>query len=161
MLSVEVLTDLLDYDKLQSKLMSLQLTYRDPVLFVKSSLKLFEFQALKNNIQFSLDVPRSVSEDLVGKLVHVDKVKLSQVIRNFLSNAFKFTPVNGTIIVRLAVEKLSFPPGSSQHSLISRKTKIGPEPTDWLRVDVIDNGAGIDKKNLPKLFKDVRFHVLN
>jgi len=154
MLSVEVLTDLLDYDKLQSKLMSLQLTYRDPVLFVKSSLKLFAFQALKKNVQFSMDVPREVSEELTGKLIHIDKVKLSQVLRNFLSNAFKFTPMNGTILVRLAVEKEIIIHGSSQHSFVTR-SKVVPEPVDWLRVEVIDNGAGIDKKNIPKLFKDV------
>jgi signal transduction histidine kinase len=67
-----------------------------------------------------------VSKGLFGK-VKADKERLYEVFENLLSNAFKYTKKG---FVRIKVEK------------IGKKLKIS----------IIDSGAGIDKKDYPKIF---------
>ena len=57
-----------------------------------------------------------------------DEVKISQVIYNFLSNAFKHTPDGKKITIR-AFEK-----------------------NDWIQVEVEDEGDGIKKEDLPYIW---------
>ena len=61
-------------------------------------------------------------------LLHLDPEKISQVVRNLLSNALKYTPDGGTVTARLA--------------------KAG----NLVRLSVIDTGCGIDREDLPHLF---------
>ena len=65
--------------------------------------------------------------------VHGDRAKLEQVLRNFLSNAFKFTPNEGTVEVDVSVLKnIAMDNGQGDRR-------------DYLRIKVIDNGPGIAK----------------
>ena len=73
----------------------------------------------------SLDV--EIEEGL--PLVHADKVKVSEVLLNLLSNATKFTPEGG----RLKIEAV--------------------REGDWCRVSVIDNGIGIKKEDQEQIFE--------
>ena len=69
--------------------------------------------------------------------VEVDNGLISMVFRNLINNAIKFTPKNGKIEIE------SFDIG------------------DFIRVDIRDNGVGIDKDDLSKLFrKDLKFTTL-
>lgn len=69
--------------------------------------------------------------------VEVDISKISVVFRNLINNAIKFTPKNGKIEIE------SFDMGN------------------YIRVDIRDNGVGIDRDDLPKLFrKDIKFTTL-
>ena len=63
--------------------------------------------------------------DVLG---YADEIKLSQVIYNFISNAIKHTPNESTIIVRLM------------------------EKEEVIRFEVIDNGPGINEKDLPYIW---------
>jgi PAS domain S-box-containing protein len=73
----------------------------------------------------------SVECDLAAKNHHMrgDPARLQQVFWNLLNNAWKFTPRGGSLIIR------SVDAGR-----------------DRLRVEVIDNGAGIDPQVLPRIF---------
>ena len=70
--------------------------------------------------------------------------RLKQVVLNFLSNAYKFTPHNGTVSVRIE------PP-----------EEAGAQPVDGggdgdrvhVRVSVSDTGCGISKAEGEKLFQ--------
>jgi|GEM_PF-3471641 len=69
--------------------------------------------------------------------VEVDNNLISMVFRNLINNSIKFTPRNGKIEIE--------------------SYDIG----DFIRVDIRDNGVGIDKDDLPKLFrKDIKFTTL-
>ena len=65
--------------------------------------------------------------------VHGDRARLEQVLRNFLSNAFKFTPNEGTVELDVSVLKnVAMDNGQGDRR-------------DYLRIKVIDNGPGIAK----------------
>ena len=68
---------------------------------------------------------------LIGKedLVHADKKMIETVMRNLISNAIKFSHHKGSIAIK--------------------SEKLGSN----FRVSVEDNGVGIEKENIPKLFK--------
>ena len=61
--------------------------------------------------------------------VYADKNMVNTVLRNLLTNSIKFTPRKGNIKVY-----------ANEHN------------KDHIKVSVIDNGIGIDKENIPKIF---------
>ncbi|MCO7175243.1 cell wall metabolism sensor histidine kinase WalK [Sporolactobacillus kofuensis] len=76
----------------------------------------------KQNIEFVRYFPRG------SFYVNVDRDKLTQVIDNILSNAIKYSPEGGTITFRI--------------------TRRGRN----IRTMISDQGVGIPKENLPKIF---------
>jgi len=72
----------------------------------------------------------SLQNDLEEKvLINADKEMITTVLRNLISNAIKFTKENGLV-----------------------KTEVIKEES-FIKVVVVDNGIGIKKDNLDKLFK--------
>ena len=63
-------------------------------------------------------------------LVEGDAVRLAQVLDNLLSNAAKYAPAETAITLRVSVS------GDGK----------------WVRIDVVDRGAGISPEHLPRLF---------
>ena len=98
---------------------------QDELMVIKDSLY---FLAVKNNNQIFIDVDNSIPEVLVG-----DKIRLSQIFINLMSNSLKFTE-NGKVVVKAnLVEKIG--------------TKC------YLKFQVIDNGIGIAKEDQNKVFE--------
>lgn len=98
---------------------------QDELMVIKDSLY---FLAVKNNNQIFIDVDNSIPEVLVG-----DKIRLSQIFINLMSNSLKFTE-NGKVVVKAdLIEKIG--------------TKC------YLKFQVIDNGIGIAKEHQNKVFE--------
>lgn len=71
-----------------------------------------------------------IDKDLLGiEKVYGDQNMISTIIRNLLSNAIKFTPENGIITISAEMGR------------------------DSIKISVRDNGIGIDKENINKLFR--------
>lgn len=92
-----VLNDILDYSKIESGKLDLQIMPIDITKVIRSSIDIFRAQAaargLKIQANFSPYIPQ---------LVLSDAVRLSQIVHNLLSNAVKFTET-GEIVVDLSV----------------------------------------------------------
>ena len=73
---------------------------------------------------------RMECDDRIGT-VRADSARLRQVLFNYLSNAFKFTPEEGSVVVR-----------------------IMPEDPGCYRIVVEDNGIGIQAEDLSRLFTE-------
>ena len=69
--------------------------------------------------------------------VHADRNKLSQVIRNLISNALKFTPEGGLVTVSVSVSDIEKLAPLAQYS----RSQKGKGPV--LRIEVKDTGPGI------------------
>ena len=106
--ATEVLNDMINFDKILTGTASLEISEVSLWLVVKQSLRPFFVQARSKNIQLSVDM--EILQPAVGfderrldemkQLVALaDKVKISQVVSNLISNAVKFTPAGGTVVV--------------------------------------------------------------
>ena len=127
--AIDILNDLLTYEKLDSDLLVLEKTPCDVVELVRRVHNMFHIQAKYANV----DVQFAKMGDFETVIVEADSTKLSQVFRNLISNALKFTPSGGTVTVRLSVE----------------------DNSKWVRVEVQDTGAGMTREQREKLFKEV------
>lgn len=126
---LRLVNQLLDFRKIQSNAVSLNLNQVDLISFLQSICVGFEEKADHKKIHFSFET------QLSSLVVPIDVEKLESVMINLLSNAFKFTEENGSIKVRL------FQP-----------------TTDEVVVEVIDNGVGIPKRQESQLFEMFSSH---
>lgn len=96
----------------------------------------FQTLALKKHIHFVLEV----NDDRADYLMAVDAEKMERVYFNLLSNAFKFTPENGTITVTLP-------------------TLTKEEGGRYARLVVADTGSGISVQHIRHIFD--RFYQID
>ena len=96
----------------------------------------FQTLALKKHIHFVLEV----NDDRADYLMAVDAEKMERVYFNLLSNAFKFTPENGTITVTLS-------------------TLTKEEGGRYARLVVADTGSGISIQHIRHIFD--RFYQID
>ena len=114
-----VINDILDISKIQSGKFSLD--RRDVVVeeLVNSSLSFFLLAAQEAHVALDVQVDPAV------QMVHADPVKMRQVLTNLLSNALKFTPDGGSVIVKARL--------------------IGD---DFLEISVRDTGVGMTEDDI-------------
>jgi signal transduction histidine kinase len=67
----------------------------DPADVVTEAVETFQAQAAARGISLTLDIAPAVP------VVAFDAARILQVLSNLLSNALKFTPAQGTVVVRL------------------------------------------------------------
>ncbi|WP_308548174.1 two-component regulator propeller domain-containing protein [uncultured Parabacteroides sp.] len=119
----DLINELLDFQKLEQKQAKLSVSRQNLIPFLHDIYILFEEKALVNQIGYSFSPQKEFIE------CWVDLRQLKKVIINLLSNAFKFTPSQRSI--ELFVD-------SNDNNII---------------IKVIDNGIGIDKKDLANIFE--------
>jgi signal transduction histidine kinase len=100
-IAVDILNDLLLYEKLDDGIFNLSLSDVPIEEFFRDAINVFQVQA--KSLQIELIV---VTHALNGVVVRLDRMKFSQVLRNLVSNALKFTPMHGTVC---PVLRCSFP----------------------------------------------------
>ena len=88
--------------------------------------------AQKKNLNFKLSLDENIS------FLNIDKMRIEQVLNNFISNAIKFTPEKGTI-------KIS-------SKLIKRINELSGKEEILARVSVKDTGVGISPEEQSKVF---------
>ncbi len=88
------------------------------------SLSFKEF-ARSKKIDFSVNCPKNLLD------IWYDKEKLEHILYNLLSNAFKYTPIEGNV----------------QLLIVPIKNK------SFIKISVSDSGAGIDKSELDQIFE--------
>jgi signal transduction histidine kinase len=109
--AVEVLNDLLNYDKIEVGGLALDLSYVAIEALVDTVLKPFKGPAKKKDVVIVSDLSQLQTQAQAAGTVPAgrylalrvvgDKIRLEQVIRNLLSNALKFTSAMGRITVTL------------------------------------------------------------
>ena len=91
-IAVEILNDLLLYEKIDDGIFKLAFSTCSVSTLIEEAEKLFHVQAKNSNVRFEMD-----KDDVVATCIQCDKTKFQQVLRNLVSNAFKFTPTNGVV----------------------------------------------------------------
>ncbi|GHT41779.1 hypothetical protein FACS189443_4000 [Planctomycetales bacterium] len=154
---LRLINDILDLSKIEDGKLVLSNEPFDLYQVVETVRLCIEAIPRKKNQNFVIEFHDIVEghQYLIG-----DEVRLSQVFINFLSNAFKFTPENGSIyleITELAQTETQIN-DSSEH-----KTQDGkdypqdntPEnkPSARFRFEVRDTGTGIASENQSRIFR--------
>jgi signal transduction histidine kinase/CheY-like chemotaxis protein len=125
--AVDILNDLLCYEKLQSGILEL---HKENILaapFLNGCVSMFSAQARECGVTMTitgLAAPNrndQTSQSLLpDDTIFADKFKMDQVIRNLISNALKFTPRGGAVTLKASFVTESRPKISSGFGGVSR-----------------------------------------
>lgn len=135
---LRLINQLMDVRKLDKGQMKLKYRETDIVGFVNDLVQTFEYQAHKKNIKFTFE---HEDEELKA---WVDLNNFDKVLMNVFSNAFKYTPNNGDIAVKLTQ-------GTDNNAR-------GPLKR-YFEITVTDSGIGINKDEIERIFE--RFYQVN
>ena len=126
--------DLLDIAKLEARKMRVQYEVVDLARLVRHTAEHFDALASERRMTYVVETP----ETLVAE---IDAEKVERVLLNLLSNAFKFTPPGGSILVRTGVTPNSAATG----------TDVAPGTTAL--VAVLDSGPGVAPDQREAIFE--------
>ncbi|MEQ9545235.1 MAG: NahK/ErcS family hybrid sensor histidine kinase/response regulator [Marinobacter sp.] len=121
----DLLADLLDISKLDQQAMKPDLAFTDVAALATGLGEEFEAVAANAGLQFRIHT--------VPAMVRTDQRMLTRIIRNLLSNAFRYTRQGGVLLALRA-------------------------RGDCLRIEVWDTGVGIEESKLRDIFRE--FHQL-
>ncbi|UUV18772.1 response regulator [Fusobacteria bacterium ZRK30] len=83
---LKLINDILDLSKVEAGKMEVNISKMNIEDFKSEIFGMFEQISIKNNLQFSIDISDKLPENVM-----TDEVKVKQIIKNLISNAFKFT----------------------------------------------------------------------
>lgn len=136
---LNLMNQLLDFRKVETGNMRLQAAKGNYVRFCQELYLIFSQSANDKMIQFRFDTPLSDIQ------LAYDRDKMETVLMNLLSNAYKFTPENGAIQIRISVK------GDSQKEALY-EAETGELLDHYLQLEVKDSGMGMDEKEMDKIF---------
>ncbi|WP_420600908.1 response regulator [Flagellimonas sp.] len=135
---LSLINEVLDLAKVESGKIELEIEPHDLRSYAKESQKTFIAIAEDKNVNFVLDVDDSLPETFC-----TDKQRLNQVVKNLLSNAFKFTDQKGTVTLAFK--------NSKTLSKFTSPTLLKSEQV--LQIAVTDTGIGIAPEKLESVFE--------
>ncbi len=112
---------LLEFRKAEYDHLKNTVRHFDLVGLIEQIAELFDDWALDKNITYKLDIPAEMDG-------WFDKDKLEKIVFNLMSNAFKYTPVNGEVQLKCKIE------------------------SGKLTISVTNTGQGIPKEKMESLF---------
>jgi len=117
----ELLNQILDLQKLDEKLLGLDLSDFEIIAFCKEIVASFEGYCYQSNCQLKFE------SNISDAIVRFDQTRLQSIINNLLSNAFKYNKVDGLVQFKLEVN--------------ARQVNL----------EIKDNGIGISNEHLKRL----------
>lgn len=130
---LRLINQLLDFSKLEAGTVKLSTAELDLVAYVKRIVASFMSAAERNNIRLEFKAKERTL------LCYFDAEKLETIVANILSNAFKFTPEGGHIVVRVERQK--------------------NEKGKFCEITIQDSGIGIPEDELSHIFD--RFYQID
>jgi signal transduction histidine kinase len=121
---LKMIDDILDLSKMETGFLFLNKRITNLLNVISIIQEMNLFKIKQKNIDFSYQIPEEMP-----KMFFTDREKLMQILNNLISNAVKYTSQDGAIIVKFNYKD------------------------EFLEIEVKDNGIGICKEDLPKLFK--------
>ncbi len=122
---LRLINQLLDFRKLEDRKFIFRASETNLFSFINNIYKDFEREAQKRNIDFK------INSNNVDLKIFLDRNLMDKVFFNLLSNAFKFTPNNGKIIININEDK----------------------STNFVKISIKDSGIGIPNDELENVFK--------
>lgn len=121
----EIVGDLDLITKLETNDLKLNMDTFNIIKLIQKVFDLLEMQGKKRNIKLTFDKFYDIPEFVIG-----DEAKIEQVLINLVMNSIKYGKIGGTTII-----------------------SISYADDEKIMIKVSDNGEGIDKESLPRLFE--------
>ncbi|MBN2426651.1 MAG: response regulator [Calditrichaceae bacterium] len=137
---LRLINQLMDFRKIEKNKLELSLSKSDIVCFIKNITDAFEQDLKQKNINFSYHSSHS------SFILWFDSDKLEKIIYNLFSNALKYTPYGGQIIISIDLN------GSN----IIENTDISAKK--MYLISMKDSGIGIPSEEQHKIFE--RFYQI-
>ncbi|SEP04519.1 Signal transduction histidine kinase [Flavobacterium sp. CF108] len=138
-----LINELMDFNQLQFNKIPLKVQQLEIVGFTKEIVSYFDEEAQSRGIELQFESDKKTLNDWA------DPKMFEKIIFNVISNAFKVTPDNGKITVKVIIDEelIYFPLLQPAYSNPS------------FSVIIKDTGAGLDKKDIKRIFD--RFYQVN
>lgn len=164
--AVNVLNDLLNYDKIENGQLSLEMTVIPIWKLLERTVMEFKLPMASKNITMHFQLPelsdtstRTPTKKLQDQKVIGDTVRITQVLRNLISNAIKFTPEKGDIYIEAKWRQYDYETKERIFD-VKPRDRVTLRSSGELVVTVRDTGAGMTKDQLKRLFgQGVQFNV--
>ncbi len=135
---LRLINQLMDIRKIDKGQMYLKYQKTDIIEFIKDIMLTFEYPAQKKKIKFTFEH----STDSLDTWIDINN--FDKVLMNVLSNAFKYTPDNGEIDIKLT---------SGYNPNFKDALK------NYFEIRISDTGIGLDKNKIDRIFE--RFYQIN
>ncbi len=132
----KLVNQLLDFRKLQTGNLKLNLTEADIVGFIRNIVNSFNDFAIEKQVKLKFNTLKQ------RLFVSFDPDKIEKIMNNLLSNAFKFTDSGGSISVNIS---LIFDTDDDDFSASDKEKQ-------YVEIAVKDTGSGISESNLNRVF---------
>jgi len=129
-----LLENLLQWSRLQMGRIDYKPKKVDLTEIVTRNIQLLEETALYKGIVLESHLYRPI-------YVFVDEYMLDTTVRNLMSNALKFTPSGGSVIILAPLIEDSF------------QLETDSTTRNFIELSVVDTGVGIDEEDMKKLFR--------
>jgi PAS domain S-box-containing protein len=126
---IDVINDILDFSKIESGKVEKNIIETNVRYLFETIYGTFLPVAQHKNINYRLEIDPNIHESL-----NIDEQHIRQVLHNFINNALKFTPENGSVTIYVNI--------ISTHNSIQR-----------LRISVKDTGIGIPENKLETIMQ--------
>ncbi|MBE5825714.1 MAG: amino acid permease [Butyrivibrio sp.] len=114
-----LINDVLEMSRIESGKIELEKTPLNLKTFFDEIRDLFATQMSEKGIRYSVDTTQIENE-----YVYCDKNRLNRMLLNLLSNAYKFTPANGEVSVKV-IQTASPDPASASYEIRVKDSGIG------------------------------------
>jgi len=135
---LRLINQLLDIRKIDKGQMFVKMSETDLVSFIDDLMTTFDYQAKKR------DITLLFKHEMPELKAWIDVNNFDKVLVNILSNAFKFTPEHGEIIV----------------NMLTGSTDAGPDALrQYFEITISDTGIGLEEDKIEKIFE--RFYQID
>ncbi|MDL2310185.1 response regulator [Parabacteroides sp. OttesenSCG-928-B22] len=135
---LNLINQLMDIRKIDKGLMSMKFQEVEIIAFIHDLYTYFEYPAKAKNVRFHIET------ELKELPVWVDPKNFDKIIMNVLSNAFKYTPDGGEIIINI-------------QTIEADRELDGCD--NYLEIAISDTGVGIKDENKERVFD--RFYQIS
>jgi signal transduction histidine kinase/ligand-binding sensor domain-containing protein/DNA-binding response OmpR family regulator len=155
---LDLINQLLDLSKLETRKLKLQAAKQNILPLLSGLVQSFESLARQKDIDFIFNKPE-IEIDL-----YIEQAKFEKIIINLLSNAFKFTPESGIIVVDVSrgeafSGKNLNSPSSIDQNASPQQSQFPIPNSKFVQITITNSGSYLTQEQIEHIFD--RFYQVN